>query len=139
MFGLACGVAWMLTLSGACATSQRHLATVSVVTAHATLSAVQDTEMLLVCGRETAPQPPSCVSVELHHAISAKLARAFEYDGKIASLVHDVPVGAAPNTVEVARLLADIGGIVQSVLTDLPAGAPATEKLKAALAKKETW
>ena len=79
---------FVVMLCAGCASlgSARHQATVSVVSAHAVLSAVQDDEMALVCGRPTAPPAPACVSAETNRVIATKLVTAFDYDGRVAAL-----------------------------------------------------
>ena len=97
----------------------RHGATVTVVGAHATLSAVQDTEMLLVCGKPGAPAEPLCVDTEKHKEISAKLATAFALDGDLARLVRSVPLDQ-PTPSEVTELVTRISRIITDVLALIP-------------------
>lgn len=111
-----------LLLASSCATAggPRHVATVSVVSAHAVLSAVQDTERALVCGAATAPPAPACVPADRHRAISADLVTAFDYDGQVATLVRALPAGGTwPATVPV--LLGKIAGLVDRIVGTLPA------------------
>lgn len=97
----------------------RHVAVVSVVSAHAVLSAVQDTERALVCGSATAPSAPNCVAADVHQRISADLVTAFDLDGRVARLVRDAgPTGGLPGNV--AAMLGQIGGIVDAILARLP-------------------
>jgi hypothetical protein len=110
-------LALALCVSG-CATT-RHRVTVSVVSAHAVLSAVQDTEMDLVCGRAKAPAAPACVPLAEHKAISAKLVTAFEYDGKAAKLAKAIPSGSA-SWADVFPLLTQIGTLVDDMLKKIP-------------------
>jgi len=97
----------------------RHGATVTVVAAHSTLSAVQDTELLLVCEKPGAPAAPLCVDAEKHKAISAKLATAFALDGDLARLVRAVPLDQ-PQPPQVAELVARIAQIINDVLALIP-------------------
>lgn len=112
-----------------CATSTgRRIATVSAVAAHATLAAVQDTEMALVCGRPTAPQPPACVPAAQHQEISAKLVEAFTWDGAVATTIRDWPAtGGSP--VGLGALLAQITATINYVLDHLPEGVLTTKLL----------
>jgi len=102
-----------------CASTPRRMGTVSVVSSHAVLSAIQDTEGLLVCGRPTAPQAPQCVPLEKHREIAAKLETAFELEGRVARIVRALPAGAG-QPADVGVLMAQISGLVQSVLVSLP-------------------
>jgi hypothetical protein len=110
-------------LSG-CATlgSAKHRAAISVVSADAVLSAIQDTENGLVCGRATAPAPPACVPLEEHRAISAKLATAFQRDRQIAQTIRALPAGAS--SPDVAVLVGQIRALVDEVLALIPDSAP---------------
>lgn len=96
----------------------RHRAAVSVVSAHAVLAAIQDTEMGLVCGKVTAPAPPACVPVDTHKALSAKLATAFDYDAKALQLAKVLPAGGA--SPDVASLIGQIRAIVDAVMALIP-------------------
>lgn len=96
----------------------RHKATVSVVSADAVLSAVQDTEMGLVCGRPSAPAAPACVPEDRHRQISAKLAEAFGHEKRIAQLVRALPAGAS--SPDVASLLGQIRALLDAVLAMIP-------------------
>jgi len=95
----------------------RHVAVVSVSSAHAVLATVQDTEALLVCG--TASAPPACVPVEAHKANAATLAQAFDLDAAAASQVRQWPAGQAYPPV-VVSLLAQIHALVDQVLARIP-------------------
>lgn len=119
-----------LSVSVACASGSgpRHLATVSVVTAHSTLAAAQDTEMLLVCDRQGAPAAPACIPVDKHKEIAGLFAQAFEYDGQVARLVRALPVGQ-PQPAEVGELLGRIGELVNRIIAALPKTAPQTRAL----------
>lgn len=110
----------LLTLPG-CASigAHRHAAAVTVVSAHAVLSAVQDTERALVCGTAAAPAPPACVTSDLHRTISAQLVTAFDLDGRVARLVRDVPPGGVLPS-DVPALLGQIAALVDRVLEALP-------------------
>jgi hypothetical protein len=114
----------------ACASAggPRHVATVSIVSAHATLSAIQDTEMLIVCGKPTAPAAPRCVPEEKHKVLSGRLAQAFGYDAQIARTIRVMPAGS-PQPPEVTNMLAQIAVLVNQILADLPKDAPQTETL----------
>ncbi len=100
----------------------RHTAAVSVVSAHAVLSAVQDTEMGLVCGRSTAPAPPACVPLAQHREISAKLAKAFGLEVQAAQFVQ---LGQT----DVAPLIEEIRSLLDAVLKLIPPSAPRTALL----------
>jgi hypothetical protein len=102
---------------------------VTVVTAHASLAAIQDVEMALVCGRPVAPQPPMCIPAEKHREVSAMLVTAFDLDAKAARLVQALPDGAA-QPIEVSVILAQLEGIVTTVLEALPQGKPKAELVK---------
>lgn len=117
-------------MMSACASAggPRHIATVSVVSAHATLSAIQDTEMLLVCGRPSAPAAPRCIAADKHKTLSAKLAQAFGYDAQVARVVRQLPAGS-PQPQQVVDMLAQIAVLVNQILADLPKDAPQTETL----------
>lgn len=106
-----------LALSG-CMGTARHRATVTVVSAHAVLSAVQDGEAVLVCGRPTAPPAPRCVSAETHREVSAKLVTAFDIDGKVLQLVRALPANASSS--DVATMLGQIGAIIDAVFKLIP-------------------
>lgn len=118
--GRLCLIALCLSLT-ACA-SARHRATVTVVSAHAVLAAIQDTEMTLVCEKPGAPAAPACVPIDTHKRISAELVKAFDADGKIATLVRATPVGGPSS--DVAVLLGQIRAIVDAVLALIPDSAP---------------
>lgn len=128
--GLMCGLA----LIGGCASlgGTRHRATVSVVTAHGVLSAIQDTEMLLVCGRQGAPDPPLCVPPETHRLISARLAVAFGLEGDLARIVRALPAGEK-QPAQVLELVGSIATLVKDVLELIPKS-PAKESLEQKLA-----
>jgi hypothetical protein len=99
----------------------RHVGTVGLVSAHAVLSAVQDTEMRIVCGRPGAPQTPLCVPISKHRQISAHLETAFALEIRAAALVRSLPPGT-PQPVEVVTITVQINGLVQEILALLPEG-----------------
>lgn len=123
-----------IVFSAACGgnRSPRHVATVSAVTAHATLAAIQDTEMLLVCGRPGAPSQPTCIQAEKHKQLSGLLAEAFDYDGQVLRIVRAMPTGQ-PQPGQVGELLARIAVLIDKILADLPRDAPPTQALLANL------
>lgn len=98
----------------------RHQATVTVASAHAVLSSLQDGEALLVCNRMGAPAPPACVSGDAHQQISAKLATAFDLEVKVARLVRDAGT-ATP--ADVPKLVEQISALVDQVLSLIPKSA----------------
>lgn len=97
----------------------RHIATISVVTAHSVLAAVQDTEAELVCGRPNAPVV-QCIGHDNHVTNLLKLREAFEYDGQVARLVRATPA-ESPTTREVLDLIARIQELVSNILDGIPA------------------
>lgn len=99
--------------------SARHISTVSVVAAHSTLKAIDDTERVAVCGTPTAPMEPLCVSAEKHKGISKVLARAFELDAQAARTVRAWPVGS-PQPAELGQLVGEITALANQVLNMLP-------------------
>lgn len=125
----------ILLLASSCASQggPRHIATVSVVTAHTILATLQDTEMALVCGKPTAPEAPRCVEAEKHKEISGYLAQAFDYDGTVARLVRALPPGS-PQPAQVGELLARISELVSKILASIPAS-PQKATLEANLGK----
>jgi hypothetical protein len=104
------------------------VAVVSVVSAHSTLAAIQDTEALVVCGTPTAAPPPQCLTAEQHRAFAAKLAVAFDLDEKIATEVRAWPPGAAVPPV-LSQLLGHLKALVSELLGALPA-VPVVERLR---------
>lgn len=118
-----CLVWWSLGLYS-CATSgtARHNATVSIVSAHSVLTIIDDTEMKMVCGKVTAPDPPYCVPIETHRMISEQLAKAYGIEVHVARLVRDLPANS-PTPAEAARMTVQIGQIVQEILALLPQSA----------------
>lgn len=111
-----------LSLS-ACASlgGARHVGTVGLVSAHSVLSAVQDTEMRIVCGRPGAPQSPLCVTVPTHRQISAHLETAFALEIQAATVVRSIPPGS-PQPVQVVTMMAQVNGLIQEILLLLPSG-----------------
>lgn len=110
----------LLMLGWSCAMAgPRHIATVSVVSVHAVLSAVQDSERLMVCGTASAPAAPACVPAETHRKIAGDLVTAFDLDGQVAQTVRAVPTGALLPA-NVAELLGKIAGLVDRILAMLP-------------------
>jgi hypothetical protein len=101
----------------------RHVATVTVSTSGTVLDALQDTEMLLVCGRTGAPAEPACVPVALHKQISGKIAQAYALHKHMTELVLAVPAGT-PQPAEVSELLGKIAALVNDVLALIPDGSP---------------
>jgi hypothetical protein len=96
----------------------KRIAEVTVVSAHAVISAVQDTEMRLVCGRAGAPSPPACVPIETHREISSQLVRAFDLELAVARVVKAVPSsGLSP---DLAKMLSEVSAIVRAVLDLIP-------------------
>lgn len=121
-------IALLVGVTGCASSGVRHVATVSVVSAHAVLAATQDTEMLLVCGKPGAPAAPACVPLAEHKVISAKLADAFGVDVQVATIIRDWPAtGAAPTSI--GALLGQITVVVNYVLDHLPPGALTTKLL----------
>lgn len=110
----------------------RHIATVTVVSAHATLAAIQDVETEVVCGRPNAMAAPNCIPIEKHHELSGLLASAFDYEIQVAQLVRAVPAGE-PQPAELGELLVRIGALVARVMDDLPKHDPKVQSLKANL------
>jgi hypothetical protein len=106
--------------SGCAMHGARHTATVSVVTAHAILSAVQDGERLLVCGSATAPAAPACVTPETHRKIAGELVTAFDLDGQVLRLVRALPPGTL-SPADVPSLLGQIMAIIDRVFALIPA------------------
>jgi len=119
-------------LSASCASlhGPRHVATVSIVSVHAVLSAVQDGERLLVCDAVTAPAPPACVPPDVHRRIAGELVTAFDLDGQVARLVRAVRPGGVTSA-DVPALLGRIAAIIDRIFALMPASPQ-----KAALAQK---
>lgn len=115
-------------MTSGCAANVRHIATVSAVAAHSTLAALQDTEMLIVCGKATAPAPPACVDVDQHRANAEKLVTAFDLDIQVATTIRDWPALGPPPT-SIGALLGQITVVVNYILDHLPDGAAKTKLL----------
>lgn len=117
-------LALVVFLSVGCGARGFHIATVSVVSAHATASVVQDTADAFVCGAATAPPAPACVPADVRKAIAGKLSPTFDLTGRVAALVKAIPPDA-PIPATVLSLLAQITDLVNSVLALLPSQAQA--------------
>jgi len=116
-------VSLLALVAGGCGVKgARHITTVSAVTAHAVLTAIDDTERLLVCAAPGAPAAPACIDMGRHKDISAKLATAFEADAKAARAIRDWPAGTAPPQT-LGEYIAVIQTAIDYVLTHLPDGA----------------
>jgi hypothetical protein len=112
-----------LFLSDCALHGPRHVSTVSLVSAHAVLSAVQDTEMLLVCDRPAAPPAGQCVPLEQHRQISAQLARAFALETAAAQLVRVLPDGSVAPTPQASEAMAEVSRVLAQVLGMIPESA----------------
>lgn len=108
-----------LVLSAGCATvgGPRHVATVTVVTGHSILAAVQDTTRALYCGTPTAPAAPLCIDDTRRRQIASALVTAFDLDAQVARTVR--PVGQ-PTPAGVADLIGQIAALVDKVLALIP-------------------
>ena len=116
----------ILALTGCAAHSVRHVATVSVVSAHASLLAVQSTADIIVCGKPTAPPAGACLTAtDRAHKVAPILSKAFDYDAKAALAVRSLPEGAPPPG-EVAQYLAQIGAAVDQIIALFPSSQPKT-------------
>src|SRR6185369_175476 len=116
----------LLALTACAAHSVRHVATVSVTAAHASLLAVQSTADLVVCGQATAPAAPNCLTADDRaHKVAPLLSKAFDYDIQAALIVRSLPEGAPPPG-DVASYLAQIGGVIDQVLALIPSSQPKT-------------
>lgn len=116
VLGLAIGATGCASLGTA-----RHRTTVSVASAHAVLTAIREGELLLVCGKPSAPAPPACVSADRHRDISAKLVTAFDYDVKVAQLVRAVPADVSSDSA--LQMLGQIGALIDAVFKLIPESA----------------
>jgi hypothetical protein len=97
----------------------RHIASVSVVTAHSVLSAVQDTTRALYCGAPTAPPAPACIDDERRRTIASNLVTAFDLDAQVARTVRAAPAdGTLPTGI--ADLVGQITALVERVLALIP-------------------
>jgi hypothetical protein len=119
----------LLVLPACAARSQepRHLASVSVLSLHATLAAIQDTEALVVC----TAAPPPCLSPEQHRAFASKLAVAFGLDEQILREVRAWPPGS-PLPLSVTNAIAQARALIAALLAALP-DAPPVAKLHAVI------
>jgi hypothetical protein len=97
------------------------VAAVGLVSTHSVLSAVQDTEMRIVCGRPGAPQAPLCVPVPTHRQISTHLAQAFALEVRIGTIMRTLPAGA-PQPSEVISMVVQINSLINEVMKLLPNG-----------------
>jgi hypothetical protein len=97
----------------------RHYATVSVVSAESTLATIQDTELLLVCGKPGAPPLGTCVPLPLHKSIQAKLSTAFGLSGDLGRLVKTVQPDQ-PFPGQVGELIGQITTLVNDILALIP-------------------
>jgi hypothetical protein len=120
-------LALLALASGGCAAhSVRHTATVSVVSGHAALVAIQSTADLIVCGTPTAPPAGACLTAaDRAQKVAPLLSKAFDYDAKAALIVRGLPEGAPPPG-DVAGYLAQIGAVVDQVLALFPSSQPKT-------------
>ncbi len=111
----------LLVLLTGCASlgGPRHVATVTVVTSHSILAAVQDTTRALYCGAPTAPAAPACIDDALRRTIAGQLVTAFDLDGQVARLVRAVPAGGILPA-NVAELVGRIAALVDRILAAIP-------------------
>jgi hypothetical protein len=109
----------VLALIGGCAVKARHIATVSVVSAHSVLSVIQDSEILLVCGRSGAPAAPLCVPIDKHRQISILLEKAFSLEKDIAGLTRAVQPDQ-PLPPQIPGLLSQLSTLIGDVLALIP-------------------
>ena len=118
-------IALLATLAASCG-GVRHVVTVSALSAHATVAAVQDTADLVMCGAPTALPAPKCLTEpqrkELH------LSDALAVDIALLKAVHDWPVGA-PQPAVITAYVAEISRILTEAVNALPES-PAKAKLK---------
>lgn len=105
-----------------------HVATVSVVSTHATLSAIQDTADAVTCGAAGALSAPNCLSTAQRQAVAEKLSPAFGLDVALATAVRDWPAGT-PQPAAIAVYLGQITALVNQVIDALPNGAAKTKLL----------
>lgn len=126
-------LALIAALSFACATAgPRHVATIASGVSLGTFGLIQDTEMKVVCGRAGAPEPPACVTTEIHHAISLKLAEAFKLEADLTDVLVSVPNDK--ESPKVLELVAKLSTLVNDIIALFP---PSQQKtaLAAAVAK----
>ena len=119
------------TLCAGCALhgGPRHTATVSIVSTHAVLKAIDDTEMQIVCGRVGAPQAPLCVPISQHRVISAYLKQAFELEAQIGRVVLTIPDGQMLPA-DVMALTVQVGALINKIVELLPQGKSKTALLQ---------
>jgi len=114
----ACAIALGATAQS-CA-KVHHVATVTVLTSHSAIAAVQDTADAVTCGSITAPTP--CLPVEVRHGVvSEKLKEALRTDIAVLTAVRQWPGPPAP--LDVAADLAKIQALLSDVVRTLPDGA----------------
>lgn len=104
-------------------TGPRHTATVSIVSAHAVLTTIDDAEMKLVCGRAGAPQAPYCIPVSKHQQISAMLKQAYDLEISIAGVIRAIPDGS-PLPADVMAMTVQVGALINQIMLMLPEGKP---------------
>jgi hypothetical protein len=112
-----------LGLSCASSGGARRIGAVTFISSKATISAVQDVEEQVVCGRLHAPSAPNCISIDQHHQFSKMFGEAIGYEIQVGQIVRAIPQGA-PQPAEVGDLLMKIGKLIQSIVNDLPSKAP---------------
>ena len=117
----------LLITAPACAPKAYHLATVSVVSAHATASLVQDEADASICGKPTAPPAPRCLTLEQRKALAPHLSEAFGLIGQGAETVKTLGPGATLGSVVKANL-DRITSLLNVVLDHLPSEAQARIK-----------
>jgi hypothetical protein len=105
----------------------RHGATVSVVSAHAVLAALQDGERVLVCSGPSAPAPPACVAPAKHREVAGYFVTAFDLDAQVARTVRAIPPGGVLPS-NVAELVSQIAALVEKIIKAIPAS-PQRESL----------
>jgi hypothetical protein len=97
----------------------RHVATVTVVSAEATLGFIQDAELSIVCGRTGAPVAPACVDAATHKLIEGKLSTAFGLSSDLAKLVKAVRPDQ-PLPTQANDLIARITALIQDITSLIP-------------------
>lgn len=119
-----------VALQGCALNTVRHRSTVSIVALHATLAAIDDVEMGIVCGRAGAPQAPLCVPISKHRIISIYLRDAYALEIKAGTIIRNLPPGS-PTPAEVISMAVQVNALIQEVMKLLPNG-----KEKQALVEK---
>ena len=112
----------LLVLLTACASlgGPRHVATVTVVTSHSILAALQDGSRALYCGAATAPAAPACIDDALRRTIASNLVTAFDLDAQVARTVRAAPAdGSLPTGI--ADLVGQIAALVDKIFAAIPA------------------